>query len=164
VISRRAIVVSVLIGLASAQARAAQSPIDVYDLADYRLTPQVFEQFVVASRLIADITRRDAAFTFAPLFTKDVALSGDAPAMATGLAARLENHTGLAAALRTAKLTPREYSKFVIALVGAHLAHGFMATGVLRRVPDGAPAANVAFVGAHQAEIATTLETLGIRD
>ena len=30
----------------------AQAPIDVYELADYRLTPEVFERFVVASRRI----------------------------------------------------------------------------------------------------------------
>src|SRR5688572_3989649 len=87
----------------------AQAPLNVYDLADYRLTPEVFEQFVQASRSIGPITRTDPAFTYAPLFTKEVALSGDAPAMAIGLIARLESHMGLSAALQEAKLTPREY-------------------------------------------------------
>jgi hypothetical protein len=164
VASRLAIVLTVLLGVLAAPSRAAQAPIDVYDLADYRLTPQVFEQFVQASRLIAEATRRDPAFTYAPLFTKEIALSGDAPAMAAGLVARLENHAQLAASLQTAKLTAREYAKFAIALVGAHLAHGFLDSGVLRRVPDGAPTANVAFVDAHEAEITSALETLGISD
>jgi hypothetical protein len=143
---------------------SAQAPIDLYDLADYRLTAPVFEQFVQASGRIAEITRSDVAFNFAPLFTKDVALDGDVVAMATGLTARLENHTGLAAALESAKLTPREYSKFAIALVAAHLAHGFMKAGVLQRVPEGAPTNNVEFVKAHEVEINDVLAQLGIRD
>jgi hypothetical protein len=136
----------------------------MYDLADYRLTTQVFERFVRASRFIADVTRRDAAFADAPLFTKEVALSDDAPASASALAARLDNHSGLAAALETAKLTPREYAKFAIALVAAHLAYEFLNAGVLKKVPSGAPTENVTFVDQHRAEIAAVLETLGIRD
>jgi hypothetical protein len=142
----------------------AQAAIDVYDLADYRLTPEVFKQFAQASHEIGEITRRDSAFTYAPLFTKEVALSGDAPEMATGLMSRLENHARLTAALQAAKLTSREYSKFAITLVAAHMAHGFIKAGVLQRVPDGAPTHNVDFVGTHQAEIAAVLADLGMRD
>ena len=156
------IVVATTIGLRSVA--NAQAPIDVYDLADYRLTTPVFEQFVQASGRIADITRRDAAFKFAPLFTKDIALDGDAVAMATALTARLENHAELSAALQEAKLTPREYSKFAIALVAAHLAHGFLKAGVLQRVPAGAPTNNVEFVETHEAEVNDVLAELGIRD
>jgi hypothetical protein len=150
------------IGLASTA--DAQAPIDVHDLADYRLTAPVFEQFVQASGRIAAVTRSDVAFNFAPLFTKDVALDGDVVAMATALTARLENHTGLAAALESTKLTAREYSKFAIALVAAHLAHGFIKAGVLQRVPEGAPANNVEFVKTHETEINDVLAELGIRD
>src|SRR5688572_16195998 len=62
---------------------AEQAPMNVYDLADYRLTSEVFEQFVQASGRVAEITRQDSAFTYAPLFTKDVALDGDAVVMAS---------------------------------------------------------------------------------
>lgn len=143
---------------------SAQAPVDVYDLADYRLTEPVFEQFVRATGLIAEITRHDPAFTYAPLFTKDVALDGDAPTAAAGLAARLENHAGLAAALQTEKLTPREYSKFAISLVGAHVAHEFLKAGVLRRVPAGAPTNNVEFVKTREADVIAVLAQLGIRN
>lgn len=143
---------------------SAQAPVDVYDLADYRLTVQVFEQFVRASGLVAGITRLDPAFNYAPLFTRDVALDGDAPTVASGLAARLENHAGLAAALQTAKLTPREYSKFAIALVAAHVAHEFLKAGVLQRVPAGAPTNNVEFVKTHEAQVIAVLAELGIRN
>jgi hypothetical protein len=142
----------------------AQAPIDVYELADYRLTTEVFERFVQASRQIAEITQRDDSFTHAPLFTKEVALSGDAVAEVAGLMARLTNHAALAAALEDAKITPREYSKFVITLVAAHLAHGFLNAGVLTQVPSGAPTTNVAFVKARESDVNAALADLGIRD
>jgi hypothetical protein len=142
----------------------AQSPIDVYELSDYRLTADVFERFVQANVRVVDITQRDASFTYAPLFTKDLALSGDAVAEAAGLVARLTNHAGLAAALEAAKITPREYAKFAITLIAARLAHGFITAGVLSRVPAGAPTINVEFVKAHESDVTAALAALGIRD
>jgi hypothetical protein len=165
-LTRRAVTALVVVGALAAWVSRplAQAPVGLYDLADYRLTPEVFERFVNATGPIAEIAQHDPAFTYAPLFTKDVALDGDAPTVASGLAARLENHTGLAAALQTANLTPREYAKFAIALVAAHLAHEFLKAGVLQRVPSGAPANNVEFVKAHEPEIAAVFAQLGIRD
>lgn len=150
--------------MASVVHAQAQAPIDVYELADYRLTTEVFERFVQASGRIADVTRDDSAFTYAPLFTKDVALSGDAVAAVAGLVARLENHPALAAALGTAMITPREYAKFAITLIAAHLAQGFLTSGVLPRVPAGAPTINVEFVKTHEADVTAVLTSLGIRD
>jgi hypothetical protein len=142
----------------------AQAPIDVYELADYRLSTDVFERFVQASGRIADVTRDDASFEFAPLFTRDVALSDDAVAAAAGLLARIENHKALTAALDASKITPREYVKFALTLIAAHLAHGFVTSGVLPRVPAGAPTINVEFVNAHTADVTAALASLGIRD
>jgi hypothetical protein len=152
------------LGGATARPASGQAPIDVYDLADYRLTSEAFAQFAQASRLIGEVTRNDPAFRYAPLFTKEVALDGDAVAVAAGLVARLENHPKLVAALQTAKMTSREYSKFAIALLAAHMAHGFIKTGVLQQVPRGAPTDNVAFVNTHESEITTVLSELGMRD
>ena len=164
--TQRAIAALVLVGAFAAwdTRLLAQAPVVLYDLADYRLTPEVFERFVNATGPIAEIAGHDPAFTYAPLFTKDVMLDGDAPTVASGLAARLENHAGLAAALQTAKMSPREYSKFAIALVAAHLAHEFLKAGVLQRVPSGAPTNNVEFVKAHEPEVVAVLAELGIRD
>ena len=157
------ILVAAITGLATVPV-IAQAPIDVYELADYRLTTVVFERFVQANGRIVDITEHDSSFTYAPLFTKDVTLSGDAVAGAAGLVARLSNHVGLAAALESAKITPREYSKFVITLIAAHLAFNFMNAGVLNRVPPGAPTINVEFVKTHESDVAAALASLGIRD
>lgn len=150
----------VQLGVASARGQA----IDVYELADYRLTPDAFERFVQATTALTAITDHDPAFTYAPLFTKDVALSGDAVAEIKGLVARLENHPGLVAALNTAAITPREYAKFALTLIVAHLANGFLTSGVLPRVPAGAPTHNVEFIKAHEADVSATLARLGIRN
>jgi hypothetical protein len=153
-----------IIHLAMPSSFGAQAAIDVYELADYRLTTDVFERFVTASNRIADVIRDDSSFKYAPLFTRDVALSGDAVSAAAGLVARLENHETLAAALDEAKITPREYTKFAITLIAAHLAQGFLASGVLPRVPSGAPTINVEFVKTHQADVTAVLASIGIRD
>ena len=142
----------------------AQAPIDVYELADYRLTSEVFERFAQASGRVGTITREDPSFADAPLLTEDAALSGDAVAEVATLVARLENHAGLTAALAEAKITPREYGKFTIALIAARLAYGFLKAGVLPRVPSGAPTINVEFVKTHETEVTETLAQLGIRD
>jgi len=142
----------------------AQAPIDVYELADYRLTSEVFERFAQASGRVGTITREDSSFADAPLVTEDTALSGDAVAEVATLVARLESHAGLTAALADAKITPREYGKFTIALIAARLAYGFMKAGVLQRVPSGAPTINVEFVKTHETEVTDTLAQLGIRD
>ena len=159
-----ALLVVCAVAVMAVASTSAQTPIDEYELADYRLTADVFERFVQASTRIGEIARTDPVFTFAPLFSKTVILSGDAVIAASGLTARLENHAGLSAALAAAKLTPREYAKFTISLVGAHLALNFLKTGALRRVPSGAPTINVEFVKAHETEVAAALESLGIRD
>jgi hypothetical protein len=142
----------------------AQAPIDVYELADYRLTSEVFERFAQASGRVGTITREDSSFADAPLVTEDTALSGDAVAEVATLVARLESHAGLTAALAEAKITPREYGKFTIALIAARLAYGFMKAGVLQRVPSGAPTINGEFVKTHETEVTDTLAQLGIRD
>jgi hypothetical protein len=143
-------------------AAATQTEFDVKELAEYRLTASVFSRFEKASRLIADITRNDAAFADSPLFTRDVLVLGDAAVIAKELASRLHDHPRLAAALRKARMTAREYTKFAVALFAARLARGFVAAGVLRKVPPGVATDNVAFVTRHHDEIVGVLQDLGV--
>jgi hypothetical protein len=160
----RLICVVVTIVVHAFPAGAAQAPIDVYELADYRLTTEVFVRFVQASAQIGEITADDPMFDDAPLVTKDAALSGDAVAEVATLVARLEKHPGLSGALADARITPREYGKFTIALIAARLAYGFLQAGVLPRVPSGAPTVNVDFVKTHQTAVIAALAQLGVRD
>jgi hypothetical protein len=154
--------VPIFVGAAFAAGVPVQAPLEVEELAQYRLTTAVFTRFEAASRSIAAATRADPAFARDPLFTREVMVSGDAPAAAMTLETRLQAHPALVAALREAKLSARDYTKFALALFAARLAHGFVEAGVLRRVPAGAASANVAFVEAHEREITSVLADLGI--
>ena len=140
----------------------AQSPFDVKELAAYRLTAPVFKRFEKASGLISDVVRRDSDLSDSPLFTKEITVSGDAAAMAAELEARLTNHPALSQALHSAQITAREFTRFALALTAARLAHGFVKAGVMRSVPAGVAADNVAFVEAHHDEIVAVLKSLGV--
>ena len=141
---------------------SAQTEFGVTEIADYRLDADVFARFNRASRLIAAATRADARFDSAPLLTKEILLSDDVLAAATALEERLRNEPALAGAFLAADLTPHEYTKFVLTLAAARLAHGFVKSGVIRRVPPGVHADNVMFVDAHLAEIAVVMKTIGV--
>jgi hypothetical protein len=155
------IVVAIGVALLSL-APAAQADFGVTEISDYRLDAAVFTRFDRASRLIATAARADARFEREPLFTKDILLSGDVLPMAAALEARLRTEPAFATAFFAADLTPREYTKFVIALVAARFAYGFMKSGVLRSVPAGVHADNVMFVEAHLADIDAVMKALGI--
>jgi hypothetical protein len=141
---------------------AAQAGFGVTEIADYRLDAAVFAQFTRASHLIAAATRVDARFDREPLFTKDILLSDDVLAAAMALEARLRTEPALAGAFFAADITPHDYTKFALALVAARLAHGFVKSGVIRRVPPGVHADNVTFVDANFTEIQAVLKDIGV--
>jgi hypothetical protein len=140
----------------------AQAGFGVTEISEYRLDAGVFARFDRASRLIAAATRQDGKFARDPLFTRDILLAGDVLPMATALEARLRNEPAFAGAFLAADLTPHEYTKFVITLVAARLAHGFVKSGVIRSVPAGVHADNVTFVDGHLAEIDAVMKELGV--
>lgn len=137
-------------------------PLDAKELAAYQLTRGVFDRFARATRLILARTRGDARYERDPLFTKEITVFGDALESAAALQTRLETDPVLAGALFAADIDAREYSTFAITLFGARLAHGFMKSGALRRVPDGPTAHNVAFVAANEADVIALLREMGL--
>lgn len=147
-----------LLGAASAHAQ----PFDAKQLASYRLTVPVFTRFAHATRLMASQLRSEPRFEDNPLFSRDVSVAGEAVEMATALRARLDNDAGLAAALFAADISAREYATFALALLAARLAHGFLESGAMRRVPPGIASENVAFVRAHLPAIRVVLTQLGL--
>jgi hypothetical protein len=155
-------IVLLLIGLRAGSSAAVQptTAFDLKELATYRLTVPVLEQFDRATRLLGDVTRGDPAFAAQPLFNRDISLSGDAPVMAAALEARLRSDVRLVNAVRTAGLTAREYTKFALSLFAAHLAHGFVKSGVLAAVPAGVATENVNFIAAHAEQVAQVLKAL----
>jgi hypothetical protein len=106
--------------------------------------------------------QRDPRYEHDPLFSKDVAVAGDAVEMATALRSRLDSDAALAGALFAAEISAHEYTTFALALLGARLAYGFVDAGVLRRVPSGVAAENIDFVRGNLAAVRATLAHLGL--
>jgi hypothetical protein len=156
-----AVVALLLVGL-QVETDASQSAWGANELTEYRLSIGVFKQFEHASRRIAVATRDEPRFIRAPLFTKEVVLSGELQETAVALEARLTHEPLLASALREAEISAHDYTKFALVLFAARFAHGFVEAGVLRRVPDGAAADNVKFVAEHKAEIVDILREIGV--
>ena len=69
------------------------------------------------------------------------------------MAAAIEKRAPLAAAVRSAGLTPREFAKIQLSLLQAMFAHGFMKSGAAQELPKEIPAENVAVVREHEAEL-----------
>ena len=143
------------------QARG-QPALDARQLASYRLTLPVFLRFAHATRLMAAEMETDPRFARDPLFNREVSVAGDAVEMATALQSRLDNEPTLAAALFAADMSTHEYATFALALFAARLAHGFLESGAMRRVPPGVAADNVAFVSEHLPAIRVALSQLGL--
>ena len=132
------------------------------ELSDYRLTEPVFKRFAHATRLLATTMQRDPRFAREPLITREISVEGEAVAMATALRARLDGDASLSTALFAADISSREYAAFAIALFAARLASGFVKSGAIRRVPAGVATDNVAFITAHEKEVAALLKQLSL--
>jgi hypothetical protein len=140
----------------------AQRPIDQKELAAYRLTEPVYKRFAHAARLVTAASRKEPRLEEAPLFTKQIAVSGDAPEMAALLHARLEQEPAFRGALFAAEIDAREFTLFALALFAARLAHGFAKEGLIHVMPDSVAGRNVAFADAHQTEIGVLLAEIGV--
>lgn len=80
----------------------------------------------------------------------DISMDGDASE--TQAAAKLAANPGVAAALRSAGLTPIEYVNTSMAYLGAQMAYGFSKSVTGYKVPA-EQVENVAFLRAHEAEL-----------
>jgi hypothetical protein len=141
----------------------AQQPIDQKELAAYRLTEPVFERFARGARLIVAASRKEPRLDEPPLFTKEIAVSGEAVAMAAQLQARLEEEHAFRSALFAAEIDAREFTKFALTLFAARLAHGFVQAGLIHVMPETIAGANVAFTAMHQAHITALFAEMGIK-
>ena len=154
----------ILVGIALLNAAIVSDhdQIDRRELANYRLTPAIFQRFQDASNRIERVVADDETLRTSPLFSQEVVQSGDVLEVAPRLAARLREHAGLASALATARITPDDYTRFALALLTARMAYGYVESGVLRSIPPGAPSENVAFVRNRLGEVDAVLLQLGV--
>jgi hypothetical protein len=139
-----------------------QGSIDRKEIAAYRLTAPVFAQFLEASRRIAIVMAADESFRESPLFSQEIAQGGDIAVVAPTLEARLAGRADLSSALRSASITPREYTKFALTLVAARMAYGFLEAGLLKTVPAGVATDNVSFVRERREAVDDVLAQLGV--
>lgn len=77
---------------------------------------------------------------------------GDA-ATISAMAAKVEKFPPMMAALRSAGLTAREFSKFTMAMLQAGIAAGMQKAGLLKETPAGTNPANVKWILQHEAEL-----------
>ena len=157
---RQFLALALAVGLV--RATQAHQRFDEKELAAVRLTDAAFARFAAATRIIAKVIRSESRFAADPLITREILRDGDAPEMAAALQRRLEGDAALGAALFAADITAHDYAAFAIALFAARLAHGFMKSGAMRRVPPGVAADNVAFIDAHEAEVVALLKQLNL--
>jgi hypothetical protein len=143
-------------------ALASQRPFNQNELAEYRLTEPVYKQFAHAARLIVAASRKEPRLEQAPLFTRQVAVSGDVLEMAALLQTRLDQEAAFRTALFAAQIDAHEFTTFALALFAARLAHGFVKAGLIYVMPDGVAGGNVAFVEAHQVEIGALFAEMGV--
>ena len=151
-----------LLLIAAGLQAAAPPPLTAKELAAYRLTMAAFEPFERASQLIGDATDSDPRLAAEPLFPREVSVLEDVAVVAPALEARLAAEPAVAAALRAAKISARDYTTFALALFAARLAHGFVKSGAIRFVPPGVASDNVAFITQHEARVAAVLHRLGV--
>jgi hypothetical protein len=140
----------------------AQQPIDQQELAAYRLTDPVLQRFAHAARLVASAARSDPRLAQTPLFTKEIAITGDVREMAAELQTRLDSEPAYRTALFAAEIDAREFTTFALALFAARLAQGFIDAKLIYVMPDTVAGQNVAFVQARQTEIRTLFADLGV--
>ena len=69
------------------------------------------------------------------------------------MVAAIESQPRLAAAIRSAGLSPREFAKIQLSLFQAMFAYGFLKSGTLKELPAEVPEANVTFVKEHEQEL-----------
>ena len=70
-----------------------------------------------------------------------------------GMEAAVERSPVLSKALAQTGLAPREYAKFMMAMIQASITAGFKKAGMLKELPAGVNPENVKFVEEHEAEL-----------
>jgi hypothetical protein len=69
------------------------------------------------------------------------------------MAANIQKEPRLAGPLQREGLTPREFSKFMLAMIQAGFAAGMQKAGLLKTTPEGTNPANIKWVLDHEAEL-----------
>jgi hypothetical protein len=137
---------------AGAQTAAAERTSDEQALAQYRLSMPAIHKLLAATRAMARVIEDPATKEAAAKFSK----SRDAADGYRGLddiARDIEKFPPMAAAIRSAGITPREYMLVTMSYMQAGMAAAFKKQGLLKELPKGTPAENVAFLEKNEPEL-----------
>jgi hypothetical protein len=77
------------------------------------------------------------------------------------MAANIQKEPRLAGALQREGLAPREFSKFMLAMMQAGFAAGLQKAGMLKTTPEGTNPANIKWVLEHEAELQKLQQSWG---
>lgn len=77
------------------------------------------------------------------------------------MAAQIQKFPPMASALQREGLTPRDFAKFMLAMLQAGLAAGFQKAGLLKELPAGTNPANVKWIIANEAELTKMQQAWG---
>ena len=80
-------------------------------------------------------------------------LKMDDAATISEMAANIQKEPRLAGPLQREGLTPREFSKFMLAMIQAGFAAGMQKAGLLKTTPEGTNPANIQWVIAHEEDL-----------
>ena len=77
------------------------------------------------------------------------------------MAAMIQKEPRMSGALQREGLTPREFSKFMLAMIQAGFAAGMQKAGLLKTTPEGTNPANIKWVLEHEADLKKMQEAWG---
>jgi hypothetical protein len=144
-----------LLPLAQAQSATAERTSDEKALAEYRLSIAAIQKLLAATRAMAkvseDPTVRAAAAKLSA--SDDANDGGDGYQSLNDMARKVDAFPPIASAIRSAGLTSREYMLITMSYMQAAMAAGMKKQGLIKELPKGTPAENVAFIEKNDTEL-----------
>jgi hypothetical protein len=153
------LVMALLPAKLSAQTIAAEVDQEKAELRQYRLTMPKIRQMVAATLAFAKDVESD------PALAKKLKESTDPePRTLVDLVARIDKEPRLAAAIKNAGLTSREYATVTLCYYPAMLAYAAKKQGTITEVPKDILPENVALIAANEAELMKLTQELEAHD
>jgi hypothetical protein len=143
----------------SAQTIAAEIEQEKAELRQYRLTMPKIRQMAAATLAFAKDVEGDPA-----LQQKLKASTDPEPQTLVDLVHRIDKEPRLAAAVKGAGLTSREYATVMLCYYPAMMAYGARKSGAIKELPKDILAENVALIEANETEIARLNQELEAHD
>jgi hypothetical protein len=147
------------VGLRAQPTIASEIDRDKTELRQYRLTMPKIRQMAAAMLAFAKEVEQDPALAKKLQDTEE-----PEPKTLSELVARIEKEPRLAAAIKNAGLTSREYSTVMLCYFPAMSAHGLKKQGAIKELPKDILPENLALIEANEAELTRINQELEAHD